>query len=68
MLYPAFRQIDPPTAETMYQQKLLKAYQNGIWDNTNAYYVQNLAWLGLFPFKSVPSTWFEPTAPVATRN
>lgn len=68
MLYPAFRQIDPPTAETMYQQKLLKAYQNGIWDNTNAYYVQNLAWLGLFPFKSVPSTWFEPIAPVVIRN
>jgi hypothetical protein len=52
----------------MYQQKLLKAYQNGIWDNTNAYYVQNLAWLGLFPVKSVPSAWFESIEPIATRN
>lgn len=68
MLYPAFQQIDPATAETMYQQKLLKAYQNGIWDNTNAYYVQNLAWLGLFPVKSVPSAWFESIEPIATRN
>jgi endoglucanase len=49
MLYPAFQLIDPAVAEEMWQQKLLPTYKDGIWDNDSAYYVQNLAWLGLFP-------------------
>ncbi|HIK46685.1 MAG TPA: glycosyl hydrolase [Leptolyngbyaceae cyanobacterium M65_K2018_010] len=68
MLYPAFLQVDPSTAEAMYHQKLLKTYQNGIWDNRNAYYVQNLAWLGLFPVESVPPSFFADNDPAATSN
>lgn len=49
MLYPAFQIIEPTIAEELWQQKLLPTYKNGIWDNDSAYYVQNLAWLGLFP-------------------
>ncbi len=49
MLYPAFQLVNPPIAEEMWQQKLLPAYKDGIWDNDSAYYVQNLAWFGLFP-------------------
>jgi endoglucanase len=49
MLYPALLRLDQPMAEQIRQQKILPAYHNGIWDNDNAYYVQNLAWLGLFP-------------------
>lgn len=49
MLYPAFRVVNPALAEEIRQQKLLPTYQDGIWDNDSAYYVQNLAWLGLFP-------------------
>jgi endoglucanase len=49
MLYPAFQLINPPIAEELWQQKLLPAYKDGIWDNDSAYYVQNLAWFGLFP-------------------
>lgn len=54
MLYVAFDQILPAIATEMYQQKLLPAYRHGIWDNANAYYVQNLAWLGLFPPEDLP--------------
>lgn len=53
MLYPAFRVVDQSIAEEMRQQKLLPTYDNGIWDNDSAYYVQNLAWLGLFPADQV---------------
>lgn len=49
MLYPAFRVVDDAIAEEIRQQKLLSTYNNGIWDNDSAYYVQNLAWLGLYP-------------------
>ncbi|WP_346291426.1 glycosyl hydrolase family 8 [Sphaerothrix gracilis] len=49
MLYPAFQQFDPAIAQALYQQKLLPSYQDGIWDGDEAYYVQNLAWFGLFP-------------------
>jgi endoglucanase len=49
MLYPAFRVVDDSIAEEIRQQKLLSTYNNGIWDNDSAYYVQNLAWLGLYP-------------------
>jgi endoglucanase len=53
MVYPALRQIDPTVAEQIRQRKLLPAYRNGIWDNDSAYYVQNLAWLGLLPPNAV---------------
>ena len=49
MLYPALRISDPEMAAEVLQQKLLPAYQTGIWDNDRAYYRQNLAWLGLYP-------------------
>lgn len=55
MLYPALRTINAEMAAAMREQKLLTTYQNGIWDNANAYYVQNLVWLGLFPAKAVPA-------------
>lgn len=54
MLYPAFQRIYPDVADAMLQQKLLTAYEGGIWDNDDAYYVQNLAWMGLFPTGSMP--------------
>lgn len=57
MLYPAFQQVDPTIAAQILQQKLLPTYENGIWDNDSAYYVQNLAWLGLFPADRVDPTW-----------
>jgi endoglucanase len=54
MLHIAFNQTRPAIATEMYQQKLIPAYRHGIWDNANAYYVQNLAWLGLFPPEDLP--------------
>lgn len=53
MLYPAFQITDPAIAEEIRQQKLVPTYKDGIWDNDSAYYVQNLAWLGLFPATEV---------------
>ncbi len=49
MLYPAFQLVNPTIAHEIYQQKLLTSYRDGVWDNDSAYYVQNLAWFGLFP-------------------
>ncbi len=59
MLYPAFRIVDAEIAEEIRQQKLLTTYNNGIWDNDSAYYVQNLAWLGLFPAAEVDEDWLQ---------
>ncbi|HEY9805534.1 MAG TPA: glycosyl hydrolase family 8, partial [Candidatus Obscuribacterales bacterium] len=42
MLYPAWRRLDPAIAEQVWQRKLQPQYRNGFWDNTSAYYVQNL--------------------------
>jgi len=55
MLYPAFQTVNQEVAAAMRQEKLLTSYDDGIWDNADAYYVQNLAWLGLFPADTVPS-------------
>jgi endo-1,4-beta-D-glucanase Y len=55
MLYSAFQTVNQDVAAAMRQQKLLTSYDVGIWDNADAYYVQNLAWLGLFPADTVPS-------------
>lgn len=46
MLYAAFQVVDPAIATELHP-KLLSTYQDGIWDNPDAYYVQNLAWFGL---------------------
>jgi endoglucanase len=54
MLYPALLQVAPETAEEIYQQKLLPAYQDGFWDSDTAYYTQNLAWFGLLPLEVSP--------------
>jgi endoglucanase len=56
MLYPAFQRTNQDVAADIRQQKLLTTYNQGIWDNPDAYYVQNLAWLGLFPAEAVPSS------------
>ncbi|MBD1909236.1 MULTISPECIES: glycosyl hydrolase family 8 [unclassified Leptolyngbya] len=55
MLYAAFQVVDPAIAAELHP-KLLSTYQNGIWDNPNAYYVQNLAWFGLSTPVLVPDT------------
>lgn len=59
MLYAAFRQTNPEIATAIYRQKLLPVYRDGFWDNDSAYYVQNLAWLGLFPVDTLPAEWFQ---------
>jgi endoglucanase len=60
MLYPALRLVAPEIAAAIYEQKLVTAYSHGIWDNADAYYVQNLAWLGLYPVQRVPVHWLQP--------
>ncbi len=57
MLYRAFQEVNPETAVAIYRQKLMETYRDGIWDNADAYYVQNLAWLGLYPARGVPTSW-----------
>jgi endo-1,4-beta-D-glucanase Y len=59
MLYPAFQVTAPLIAQQIYQQKLLPTYQNGYWDNDEAYYSQNLAWLSLLPSEP-PAEWLQP--------
>lgn len=53
MLYPAFQITDQSIAAEIREQKLLPTYKNGIWDHDSVYYVQNLAWFGLFPTDTV---------------
>ena len=60
MLYSAFRVVDPAIAEQIRQQKLMPTYKDGIWDNNSAYYVQNLAWLGLFPPSELAASLLQP--------
>jgi endo-1,4-beta-D-glucanase Y len=60
MLYPAFRLVDPAIAEQIRQQKLIPTYKDGIWDNDSAYYVQNLAWFGLFPPTDIAANLLRP--------
>lgn len=60
MLYPAFRLIDPDTAGKLLEQKLLPRYNQGIWDDESAYYIQNLAGLGLLPPTAIPSHLLQP--------
>ncbi|MBD3885163.1 glycosyl hydrolase [Phormidium tenue FACHB-886] len=60
MLYAAFQIVDPAIAEQIRQQKLMPTYKDGIWDNNSAYYVQNLAWFGLFPPSEVAASLLSP--------
>lgn len=60
MLYPAFQLTDPEIAAQIRQQKLLPNYKNGIWENDSAYYVQNLAWFGLFPPAEISANLLQP--------
>lgn len=55
MLYPAFQQVNPEVADAILDQKLLSTYDKGIWDDADAYYVQNLAWFGLYPINILRS-------------
>jgi endoglucanase len=57
MLYPAFQQFAPETAESIRNNKLFATYEEGIWDNPDAYYVQNLAWLGLLSEEDIRSVF-----------
>jgi len=56
MLYPGFRLTNPKIAAELFQFKLLPRYNDGLWDDESAYYSQNLAWLGLFPFETFSET------------
>lgn len=47
MLYAATRLLQPELAQELLEQKLLPSYQQEVWDDNEAYYTQNLAWLGL---------------------
>lgn len=59
MLYPAFERVNPEIAAALFSQKLQPTYHLGIWDNANAYYTQNLAWLGLFSIPSIAPEWLQ---------
>ncbi|MBC7971149.1 MAG: glycosyl hydrolase, partial [Verrucomicrobia bacterium] len=59
-LYPAFRLIDPPLAEEIYQKKIMPQYRSGIWENNSAYYTQNLVWLGLIPSSALSAPLLHP--------
>ena len=47
MLYAATKLIQPELAQELLEKKLLPQYQQEVWDDNEAYYTQNLAWLGL---------------------
>ena len=57
MLYAASKLIEPEVAQELLNQKLLPRYQQEVevWDDNEAYYTQNLAWLGLLPPESISS-------------
>ncbi|MEO1374278.1 MAG: glycosyl hydrolase family 8 [Cyanobacteria bacterium J06635_10] len=53
MLYAASKLIEPELAQELLDQKLLPRYQQEVWDDNEAYYTQNLAWLGLLSPKAI---------------
>lgn len=59
-LYTAFRLIDPPLAEEIYQTKIMPQYRSGIWENNSAYYTQNLVWFGLVPSSALSAPLLHP--------
>ncbi|XGV99187.1 MAG: glycosyl hydrolase family 8 [Leptolyngbya sp. BL-A-14] len=59
-LYAAFRLVDPPTAEAIYQTKIMPQYRDGIWDNNTAYYTQNLVWFGLIASTAIDASLLHP--------
>lgn len=54
MLYAATKLIEPQLAEELLNQKLLPRYQQEVWDDNEAYYTQNLAWLGIISPQAIP--------------
>ncbi len=55
MLYAASMLIDPELAQELLEKKLLPQYQQEVWDDNEAYYTQNLAWLGLLSPSAISS-------------
>ena len=53
MLYAASKLIEPELAQELLDKKLLPRYQQEVWDDNEAYYTQNLAWLGLLSPKAI---------------
>jgi endoglucanase len=64
MLYAAWSLTDPAIARQIYQTKLGPAYRDGLWQDSAAYYTQNLAWLGLVPTPTVSASLLQPANPV----
>lgn len=54
MLYAATKLLQPEVAEELLEKKLLPQYQQEVWDDNEAYYTQNLAWLGLLSPSAIP--------------
>jgi endoglucanase len=54
MLYAATKLIQPELAQELLEKKLLPQYQQEVWDDNEAYYTQNLAWLGLLSPSAIP--------------
>ena len=54
MLYAASKLIEPALAQELLDKKLLPQYQQEVWDDNEAYYTQNLAWLGLLSPSAIP--------------
>lgn len=53
MFYVAMKLVEPKIAKEILEEKLLPQYKQGIWDDYEAYYTQNLAWLALLPPNAV---------------
>jgi endoglucanase len=62
MLYPVMKLVDRQVAFELFKYKLLGNYSEGIWDNKNAYYSQNLAWFALLPPQG-PTELLKPAKP-----
>lgn len=54
MLYAATKLLQPEVAQELLEKKLIPQYQQEVWDDNEAYYTQNLAWLGLLSPSAIP--------------
>ena len=54
MFYVAMRLLKPNIAQEVLVRKILPKYKKGVWDDSSAYYTQNLAWLSLLHPSDVP--------------
>lgn len=54
MFHLAMGILEPNIAEQVLQTKILPKYKKGIWDDTSAYYTQNLVWLSLLHPSDIP--------------